>query len=129
MHENQQNGLVPLDLSHDYFLTREIAGLENTMVEAARNTVAKFTRGRGVSLTDTEMEAVVTVQVLKELNSVDLASLLLRYKYLRKIRDGNLVTRHPGQYASSTEVATEAGVSWTGFPCNRSSNWYAGSPS
>jgi len=113
MQDIQQNGLIPLDLSHDYFLTREIEGLENTVVEAARNTVTEFARGQGVSLTDTEMEAVVTVQVLKELNSVDLASLLLRYKYLRKIRDGNLVTRHPGQYASLAEVAAEAGISAT----------------
>ncbi len=111
MQDNQQTGLIPLDLSQDYFLAREIEGLENVMLEAARNTVSEFVRSQGVSLTDTEMEAVITVQVLKELNSIDLASLLLRYKYLRKIRDGNLVTRHPGQYASLAEVATEAGIS------------------
>jgi hypothetical protein len=111
MQGNRQNSLTPLDFSRDYFLAREIEGLENAMVEAARNTVTEFIRDQGVSLTDTEMEAAVTIQVLKELNSIDLASLLLRYKYLRKIRDGNLVTRHPGQYASLAEVAIEAGIS------------------
>jgi hypothetical protein len=50
---------------------------------------------------------------LKELNSVDLATLLLRYKYFRKIRDGNIVTRHPGGYTSLTHLASEQGISAT----------------
>jgi hypothetical protein len=111
MQNNQETSMIPFDFSRDYVLAREVEGLETTIVEAARNTAFEFARNQGVSLTDTEMEAVVTVQVLKELNSVDLASLLLRYKYLRKIRDGNLVTRHPGQYTSLDEIAHEAGIS------------------
>jgi hypothetical protein len=38
---------------------------------------------------------------------------LLRYKYVRKIRDGNLVTRHPGGYASLAEMAADQGISAT----------------
>ena len=111
MQDNQQTGIIPLDFSQESFLAREIEGLESVKLEATRNTVSEFVRSQGVSLTDTEMETVITVQILKELNSIDLASLLLRYKYLRKIRDDNLVTRHPGQYASLAEVATDAGIS------------------
>ena len=110
MQDNQQTGIIPLDFSQESFLAREIEGLESVKLEATRNTVSEFVRSQGVSLTDTEMETVITVQILKELNSIDLASLLLRYKYLRKIRDDNLVTRHPGQYASLAEVVTEAGI-------------------
>ena len=106
--QDNQNAIV---LTSDYFLSTEISALENTVVEAARRTVEHDTRG--ITLTDTEREAAITVQVLKELNSVDLATLLLRYKYVKKIRDGNLVTRHPGQYASLTEMAVDQGISVT----------------
>jgi hypothetical protein len=105
--------IVPINLANDYFLANEMSTLERSVLAAAQNTVNEFTRSAGVTLTDTEMEAVVTVQVLKELNSVDLATLLLRYKYVRKIRDGNLVTRHPGGYASLAEMAADQGISAT----------------
>jgi hypothetical protein len=111
MQDNAQ--IVPINLANDYFLANEMSALERSVLAAAQNTVNEFTRGAGVTLTDTEMEAVVTVQVLKELNSVDLATLLLRYKYVRKIRDGNLVTRHPGGYASLAEMAADQGISAT----------------
>jgi hypothetical protein len=110
MPEND-NGMI--SFSNDYFMTNEINSLENTVLDAAKQTVDEEITGQGVQLTDTEMEAVVTVQVLKELNSVDLATLLLRYKYIRKIRDTNLVARHPGGYTSLVHMASDQGVSAT----------------
>ena len=109
MQDNQQASLI--NISEDYFLTTEISALETTVLEAARRTVERDMGAQGVVLTDTEREAVLTVQVLKELNSVDLATLLLRYKYFKKIRDGNMATRHPGQYGSLTALANDQGIS------------------
>lgn len=114
MPNDQDVAIIPI--ASDYFLTTEISALEATVVEAARRTVERDMSAQNVVLTDTERNACITVQVLKELNSVDLATLLLRYKYYKKIRDNNFQTRHPGSDnwgGSLTVLANQQSISTT----------------
>lgn len=103
----------PLGFIHDPSLTHDIEGLEHEKVEAARNTVVEYMHDQGISLTDPEVEAAVQLRVLNQLNSPELDSMLLRYKYLCKIRDGKLFMPHSEQSTSLAKIAIKADISIT----------------
>lgn len=96
--------------STDLAYSETLVALDNSVRAAALAEIENLEES-GEIFTATEREAVLIVQELKTINGIDLAALLMRATRIRKIRDENFVTRHPGQYATLAELASDNGMS------------------
>lgn len=95
-------------------LAQSLVGLQQQIeAAAAENVISAITNeGQSVSdYTETEMEAMVTVESLKLTGGLELTAVLLRAKYLRLIQSRNMVANHPGGYTSLQEMAEDNGIS------------------
>jgi hypothetical protein len=80
-------------------------------IEAAAQANLEAVLAEDDSYTETERQAMLVVEELRQVNGLDLAAVLLRAKYLRMIERGNLVTSHPAGYTSLQEMARDQGIS------------------
>lgn len=63
--------------------------------------------------TQTELQAMVTVEALRLTSGLDLMAVIARAKYLRTIQEGNMIANHPGDFHSLGELAAHVGMSMT----------------
>ena len=90
-------------------LAGSLVGMRARIEEAARNNVLAATNGEHFS--ETEMQAMVTIESLKQVGGLELTAVLLRAYYLRAIQAGNMIANHPGGYTSLNEMAEDNGLS------------------
>ena len=90
-------------------LAGSLVGMRANIEAAARNNVLTATAGGDFS--ETEMQAMVTIESLKQVGGLELTAVLLRAYYLRAIQVGNMVSNHPGGYGSLNEMAQDNGIS------------------
>ena len=88
-----------------------VVGLSTAVRETAEQQLEAFEEEQGETFTATEREALIVVQELANIMLVDLATLLMKAQRVKKIQRENLVTRHPGDYASLAELAQDNGMS------------------
>jgi hypothetical protein len=93
-------------------LARALVGLTQSIEEAARFNVDAAIAGDD-SYTQTEVQAMVLVEQLRQVNGLDLTAVLLRAKYVQEIRQTNALANHPGGYTTMDQMARDQGISPT----------------
>ena len=107
------NAVIPYQPSMNVGLSRGILSLESQIEAAARANVLAIVQASPDEYTETMIYAMTIVEQLKQVNGLDLAAVLYRGKYLKMIREQNLLSLHPGQYTTLQEMAREQGISYS----------------
>ncbi len=94
-------------------VTSGIFDLDQKLRQAARESVLQDIAANSLDVTATEIEAMVVVRELQMVNGLDFAAVLLRGERLLRIRRENILSRHPGQYATLDALADDNGLSRT----------------
>jgi hypothetical protein len=93
-------------------LSRSLVSLEESIRAAAvANLQEVLDQDNGYS--ETEREAMITIESLKQVNGLDLAAVLMRGKFLKVIEERNMIANHPGGYSTLQEMANDQGISIT----------------
>lgn len=104
------NDLVPFAPASNRELSTALMGI-GERIEAAARANLEHVLEEDPTYTETEKEAMLIVESLRQVNGLDLAAVLLRAKYLKIIEERNLVARHPGGYTSMSQMAADQGMS------------------
>jgi len=91
-------------------LAGALVGIRSNIEAAARANLNAVLQ-EGGDYTETEQQAMLMIEQLRQVNGLDLAAILLRAEYLNIIEANNLITRHPAGYASMREMARDQGIS------------------
>lgn len=108
-----QNALQ-IRVSENAGLSSTLLNLETSLERAARENLNAALSQAGTNLdayTGTEQLAMVTTEMLRGVNGMDLAAIFLRGKLLQQIEEQALHTVHPNHYATLEELAEDQGVS------------------
>jgi len=106
------NAIMEFAPARNSLLARSLVSLEDAIRAAATaNLQEVLEQDQGYS--ETEKQAMITVEALKQVNGLDLAAVLMRGKFLKEIEEHNMVTSHPGGYHSLSEMALDQGISLT----------------
>jgi hypothetical protein len=105
------NSIIQYAPSQNRDLANALTGLEASLLAAAQANVALVAADGGYS--QTEIQAMVLVDQLKQVNGLDLAAILLRAKYIRQIEATGAINNHPGGYQSRDEMARGQAISPT----------------
>jgi len=101
--------IVGYQVSNNLTLTTQLIGLETAIEAAARANLAHILESDDYTLI--EQRAMLTVEMLKQVNGLDLVAILMRGKYLQQITEENMLADHPEQYTSLEEMAKKQGIS------------------
>jgi len=91
-------------------LSSSLMGLRAQFRAAAEADLADVLSQDG-SFTEMEKRAMVTIQELKLVNTMDLAAVYLRAQLIHEIEEGALWTVHPEHYATRNAMAQAQGIS------------------
>jgi hypothetical protein len=91
-------------------LSTALVGLES-QIEAAARANLQIVLDQDPSYSETEQQAMLVIEELRQVNGLDLTAVLLRAKYLHIIEQNNLIARHPAGYQSMQEMASKQGIS------------------
>lgn len=104
--------IAPYQPSTNPVLAVTLINLEEKITEAAQANVLQMIAGG--DYTETEIYAMTVVEKLKAVNGLDLAAVLFRGKYIKEIREKNLLSLHPGRdggYRTLRDMAKDQGIS------------------
>lgn len=90
-------------------LAGALVGLRE-QIEAAAQANLDTVLATGEEYTETEKEAMLVIDQLRQVNGLDLTAVLLRAEYLERIERDNLIARHPGGYRTRDEMAKDQGI-------------------
>lgn len=99
------------DLTLGAPMLEAVVGMDAAVRVTAELEVTNFIDETGERFTATEIEAMTVVQELSGIAIVDLAVVLMKAERVKRIQSENIVTRHPGDYASLAELAQDNGLS------------------
>jgi len=92
-------------------LSTSLVGMRAGIEAAAAANVQAAIQETGGQFSELEVQAMVTVESLKQVGGLELTAVLLRAMYLRIIQDNNMIGNHPGGYNSLAELANDNGIS------------------
>ena len=95
--------------SQNNTLSNAFSNFERQLYEAAKENVLVATAGDD-SYTAAEISSMVIIEELKLTNGMELATILIRYKLIRTIRDGGMWANHPNGYTSLEEMSKAQGI-------------------
>jgi hypothetical protein len=91
-------------------LSRSLVGLKNSILDAAQANL-DIVLAEDANYTQTEQQAMLLIEQLRQVNGLDLAAVLLRAEYLQQIERTNAIANHPAGYSSLKEMAQDQGMS------------------
>lgn len=109
-----QDTALTIRVSENAALSSTLLNLRTQLETAARENINAVLQTAGTSLdayTDLEQRAMVLTEALRGVNSVDLATILLRGQLLQEIEAGALHTVHPEHYNTLEDMAQAQGIS------------------
>ena len=90
-------------------LSRGIMGLEAQVYAAAQAELDLVTADS--NFTTIEKQSMLEGEALRMTNGLELGTIIMRGRIIRKIVDGGLARQHPNQYSSYREMAADCGLS------------------
>ncbi len=88
--------------------------LMNSLSDLERAAYANIAQEVGIEeYTQTEIEAMVTVEALRLTSGYGLMEVIARARYLRKIQENNMIANHPGDFHSLGDLGSYVGMSTT----------------
>lgn len=106
------NAIMEFAPARNAALARSLVSLEDA-IRAAATASLQEVLDQDSGYSETEKQAMITVEALKQVNGLDLMAILIRGKLLKEIEEHNMVTSHPGGYHSLSEMAIDQGISLT----------------
>ncbi len=94
---NEQTSIINYQPAANLELSRSLVGIEEGIRRAAQANLETVLAADG-GYSETEREAMLVIEELKQVNGLDLAAVLLRAKFLTVIETRNLIANHPGGY-------------------------------
>jgi hypothetical protein len=108
--EPTNNAIVQVDQAQLGFVSA-IGDLAESIMSKARAKVYADLGPEVANFGELEISAMEAVEALRLTGALDLAGILIRFKILKKIRDENLLSIHPGRYEGLTQMASEQSIS------------------
>jgi hypothetical protein len=96
-------------LASSIVMAEALTGLRQSIHVAAEMNVNAVVEGEYFS--QTEIQAMTLIEELRQVNTLDLASVLLRAELIRQIEISNAIVNHPAGYTNMREMASDQGIS------------------
>lgn len=107
---SNQRSQIQLVQSDSIILSRSLQSLQDTLMEAARQSIDAAIGDGLAEYTDLNRRAMYVTEALRLTSGLDLSTVLMRGALIKQIEDENLVGVHPNGYANLTALARDAGI-------------------
>ena len=104
-----ETAMIGYEVSTHTDLAQNLVGLETAIEAAARANLAHVLENDDYTMI--EQRSMLTVEMLRQVNGLDLVAILMRGKYIKMITEENMLADHPNQYTSLEEMAKNQGIS------------------